>query len=329
MLLVLPVLIAACGEDEKPPIKFADNQIGGSLHVGIGVARFILENGYGYPTESIEMSTPVFQATLASGDSHVQMEGWQQNMPQWYEEEIAAGTIKNLGMNLEGGPQFFTIPQWVHEQYGINTVEDMKDNWELFKDPEDPGKGAFYNCIIGWQCGEINPVKLEAYGLDKYYNIISPGSGAALAAALAGPQKKNKAVFGYYWAPTALMGLYDFYILEEPAYNAACWEKVAAAANDESLRPVSQACAYQDLPLDILIWSDLEDIAPDAVEFLDKMSAGLEQVNKTLAWADVNEVEDLMGEGAIYYLKTFEDKWSSWLPADEVKKVKEALAEVR
>ena len=46
--------------------------------------------------------------------------------------------------------------------------------------PEDASKGLFFNCITGWTCLEINSVKLEAYGLDKYYNAVSPISPEAL-----------------------------------------------------------------------------------------------------------------------------------------------------
>ena len=52
----------------------------------------------------------------------------------------------------------------------------MKEHWELVKDPEDPTKGVFINSVIGWACTEINWVKLEAYGLTEYYNIIDTGS---------------------------------------------------------------------------------------------------------------------------------------------------------
>jgi glycine betaine/proline transport system substrate-binding protein len=106
-------------------------------------------------------------------------------------------------------------------------------------------------------------VKLEAYGLDQYFNIVSPVSSAALEAALANRQKLHLPVCGYYWAPTALIGAYEWYILEEPSYTDQCWERVLAASEDDSLRPIDQACAYQDLPIDKLAWSGLEEKAPD------------------------------------------------------------------
>jgi len=263
--------------------------------------------------------------SLAQGEIDVWAELWQQNWLDNYNEETAKGNIENLGMTYEGGPQFFLVPQWMAEQYNIKTVFDMKDHWELVKDPEDPSKGYFINCIIGWQCGAINEVKLEAYGLTEYYNIISPGSSGAMEAALAAAQKKNEPVFGYYWAPTALMGTYDWYILEEPEYDAALWDKITAAKDDPSLRPLDKACAYETLPIDKGINPSLRDIAPDVVTMLGKMMVGLQPINVTAAWATENEVQD-WEEAAIYYLNTYEDMWKTWVTDDAYQKIKDALA---
>jgi glycine betaine/proline transport system substrate-binding protein len=321
------MLVVACGgDDTKATIKFADNQFMGSIHVMSGTAQFIAEHGFGHPTELIEMTTPVYTVTLASGEVHVMMEGWEQNLIEWYDKEIASGNILNYGENFEGGPQFWVIPQWVHEQHGINTVQDMADNWELFKDPEDGSKGAFYNCVIGWQCAEINNVKLQAYGLDEQYNIISPGSAGALKAVLAGGQVKNEPIFGYYWSPTDLMGLYDWYILEEPTYNDADWAIISAAANDSSLRPVEKGVAYETRPINKLVHKSLPEIAPDFAEVLKKMHGGLGPLQKTLGWLSSNEIEDHKGLGAVHFMRSNTELVKSWMDKDTWKDVEKALA---
>ena len=89
------------------------------------------------------------QVALPTGDIDVALEGWQQDISEWYEEEMAEGTILNLGAIYEASSQVFVIPSRVAQEYDIRTVPDMKDHWELFTDPQDPSKGAFYNCIGG------------------------------------------------------------------------------------------------------------------------------------------------------------------------------------
>jgi glycine betaine/proline transport system substrate-binding protein len=324
--LLMVTLAGACAGEEKPTIRLADTEWE-SLWVNNAIAEFIIENAYGYAVETEKMTSTTMQTWLPGGLVDIQMEGWEQNSMDWYNEEISKGTIENLGMTYEGGPQFFLIPRWVHERHGIDTVFEMKDHWELFRDPDDPTKGIFINCIIDWVCAEVNVVKLEAYGLTDYYNIITPGSAEALDAALAEPQERGEPVFGYYWAPSAIMGLYDWYILEEPPYGDTVWEKVTAARDNKSLRPIDEACAYPTLPINKLTWSGLKDKAPEVYALLKKMNIGLEPLNKTLAWAKENDIQDY-SEAAVYYLRNFENRWSGWMPQDKVQKVKEALADI-
>jgi glycine betaine/proline transport system substrate-binding protein len=328
-LAVIVVGLGACSSSDdaadKAVIKFADNQFE-SIWINNAIIQYIMEEGYGYETESIEMSTVIAQTALQSGQVDVWLELWQQNMPVWYEEEIGKGTIENLGAMYEQGPQFYIIPMWVHEQYNIDTIEDMKANWELFKDPEDPSKGAFINCPLGWQCETVNAIKLEAYGLLDTFNIVNPGSSGALDAALKGPQVKGDPVFGYYWAPTNLYGLYDWYILEEPVYDPAVWAKVGAAQEDASLRPIDEACAYENLPVDIGIHAEFRSTAPELVAMLEKASTGFDNLNETAAWGSTEEIAGEWRLAAVHFLETYESLWKNWVTSDAFTKIKAALA---
>ena len=324
-LLVAVALVAGCGgpaEETKPTIKFSDTWYE-SVWLMNAVAKIILEEGYGYPTETIQVTVAISQLSLSKGDLDVWLDQWWWYWLDWYEEEIAAGNIESLGISMEPTPSFWIIPQWVHEEYNINTVEDLKDNWKLFKDPEDPTKGLFISCPAGWQCYEVNRIKLEAYGLTEYFNYIEPSAGA-MEAALAGAQKKHQPVVGYYWAPTALMGMFDWYVLEEPEYDPDVWAKIVAALDDESLRPLDEACAYEAKSPVNIVWSGLRDIAPELIPLFEKMNIGLEQTNRAAAYAKENEIED-WDEVAIWYMKTYEDRWKTWLPTDIFNKVKDVV----
>ena len=321
------VIFAACSSEPevKPTIRVSDRGFE-SGWINNAIFKFVVEKGYGYPVETVELTTPLMQVALAEGDIDVTMEMWQQNFIDNYNEQIAAGNYVNLGPTYEGGPQFFMVPKYTADEYNIKTVDDMKKHWKLLEDPEDPSKGQFINCPIGWQCAEINRAKLEAYGLDEFFNIYSGGTGAALDAALVGAQKKNKPVFGYYWAPTSIMGAYECTVLEEPPYTDACWEEVAKGQNDPNYTP-KQACAYETLPVDKGANEALSDKAPEVVEMLKKMNVGLQPLNTTSAYTVAN-FEAQWDKAAIYYLQNYEDRWTTWMPAENVKKVKEALANV-
>lgn len=327
MIIVILIGVYVYVSDEggqKPTIKIHDGQWD-SIRINNAIAEFIIEKGYGYPVETVVQTTQVMQMSIQKGEIDLVMEIWSL-LYDWRDEQIEEGNIVDIGMTVEAGPEFFIIPQWVAEQYNIKTVFDMKDHWQLFKDPENPSKGLFYNGIIGWAATKINVVKLEAYGLTKYYNIISPGSSDALETALARAQMNRQPVFGYYFAPNALMGAYDWYILEEPPYTDECWEKIGAAVEDESLRPIDNACAYQTSPLDKVAHKGMLEKAPDVVEMLEKMVVGLEPLNEILAWAKENNVQN-WEEAAIYYLQNYENRWETWVTPEAHERINESLEE--
>ena len=149
-LLAMVLLSGACGllgGGEKPVIRLDDGEWD-SLWINNAIAKFIIEEGYGYPVETVVETSHELEEAIPKGEVDLRMEIWQTGTTDWYDEQLGQGNIVNLGMTFEAGPQFFIIPQWVAEQYNIKTVFDMKDHWELFQDPQDPSKGMFYNCIM-------------------------------------------------------------------------------------------------------------------------------------------------------------------------------------
>ncbi len=321
VLLASMMLLVGCGQ--KPTINLYDGTWD-SIWINNAIFKFIVENGYGYPVVTGEQTESVLRRGFEKGEIDLAMEMWQQDMIDWYTELMEQGIIINLGLVYERGPQFWIIPKWVAEQYNIETVFDMKDHWQLFKNPENPLRGVFYNCIIGWECSQINIVKLQAYGLDQYFEAVTPGSALVLEAALARAQEKHHPAFGYYWSPTTLMGSYDWHILKEPPYSDACWEKIFAAVRDKSLRPIDHACAYEDIPIDKVIHKDLLKKAPDVVDMLTRMVVGVDPLNNTAGWAKKHRILD-WEKAAVYYLQNYEDHWKTWVPPAVYVKIKKAL----
>ena len=324
-------LATACSEEPTatptptPPLRLADTQFE-SLWVNNAIAQFIIEEGYEYPVVVERMSSQTLEDWLPQGLVDIQMEGWEQNRADWYAQAVGAGSIENLGPIYEDGPQFFMIPEWVHQRYGIDTVFDLEEHWEVFVDPDDPTRGFFINCILAWECAGINQIKLEAYGLSDNYNMVSPGDSPELAGMFADRAREGEPVVGYYWAPNALMALHDWHVLEEPLYTDACWEAVLAAVEDSTL-PASEACAYKSVPINKIVSSELKAKAPDIHELLSRMSVGLKPLNETLAWMQENGFEDYedYDQSAIYYLQTYADRWRSWMPEDNANRVQKAL----
>ena len=90
-IMVLGMVAAACGGgDDKEVVKFYDGQWE-TLWEHNAIAMYITENGYGYPVEQVSGTTGTMKVALPQGDLHVNMELWQNNVVDWYQENVAAG----------------------------------------------------------------------------------------------------------------------------------------------------------------------------------------------------------------------------------------------
>jgi glycine betaine/proline transport system substrate-binding protein len=192
----------------------------------------------------------------------------------------------------------------------LRSISDMPKYWELFKDPEDPSKGRFYSCIPGWECEKINEKKFKAYGLDKYYNIFLPGSDAALNGSMAAAYKKGNPWFGYYWAPTWVLGKLDMTPIEEPPYDKRVWD-------------ADYACAYPAVKVNIVVNASVPKRSPEIMELLMEYETTQDMANKFLAY--MQETNADTQAAALWFLRNYENVWSKWVPSDVAKKVRAAL----
>ena len=291
-----------------------------SAQVHNRIAGFIIEKGYGYKIQYTPGATITLFAGLVRGDVDIEMECWVENQQEAYDKGIAAGKIIDLGANFPDSWQGWLVPTYVIKgdakrgikpmAPGLKSINDLSKYWELFKDAEDPGKGRFYSCIPGWECEKINEKKFKAYGLDKHYNIFLPGSDAALNGSMAAAYRKGKPWFGYYWAPTWVLGKLDMTPIEEPAFDKNLWD-------------ANYACAYPSVKVNIIVNSGLQERAPEIVEFLKKYETTQAMANKFLAYMQ-DEKADTQS-AALWFLRNYEDLWTGWVPGKVSSKVKAAL----
>lgn len=296
-----------------------------SLHFKNAVACFVIKNGYGYETKRITQTTYVMQTAMPKNRIDVNLELRRQECLNWFNDQIRAGTIISLGATLEGSSLFFVVPKWVAEKYGIETVFDMREHWQIFKDPDSPSKGIFYNGPIGSGPDKINIVKLRAYGLSAHYNVVSPPSAAALEAILAKYQERQQPVFGFCWAPNAVMGAHKWHILKEPAYSAECWSAVMEAIESEPFATIDRACAYKTTATEKIIASGLMKKAPHVVEMLKKMKVDQDTMNEIFAWMRRYNIKDWTVP-ALYFLREHETEWRVWVTPEAYQGVTNALA---
>lgn len=291
------------------------------------VAQFILTHGYGCKVDQIPGSTIPLINGLARGDVHVLMEIWSNNQPEAWTKAAAAGTVRENGTNFPDAVQGWFVPRYLVEgdqapAKGLRSAADLAKHKAVFRDPEEPSKGRFYNCVAGWQCEVVNEKKLHAYGLADDFTNFRPGTGAALAAAAESAIKRRQPIVFYYWGPTWLLGKIggDVVMLDEPAFDQKAWDAMTA---EKDPAKVTKAVAYPVVKVVVGINSAFADKAPGIARFLEAYETTGALVSEALAF-----MQDSGGKadaGARNFLKTHPERWQAWVPAEVAERVKAAL----
>lgn len=312
---------AAAGCEIDRPITFAGLGYD-SAEFGNAVARFILEAGFGCETEAIPGETIPLINGVALGDVDVIMEIWTSNPARPWVEAEEAGTVVAVGGNFPDATEGWFVPRYLVEGEdaaapGLRSVFDLPDYAELFADPEEPGRGRFYNCPAGQVCEDVNTRKLAAYGLDDDFVNFRVGN-EAVAAVVESAVLQQEPVLFYYYGPTWLLGKYDFYQLEEPAFDPQIWETLTTGENP------TEATAY---PMsDVIIGANaaFAASAPGVIAFLDAYEVTNVIVSRSLAYMRDNNAT--AEEAAQDFLRANPDLWTGWVPQEVADRVMAALA---
>ncbi len=314
--------------DTAEPIVFAGLDWDSSRFHN-AVSRFILEEGYGCRTDLIPGSTVPMLTALARGDVHLYMEVWAENNKELWEGLVAEGAVVELGINFPDAIQGFFVPRYVMEgdpargipprAPDLKHVDDLKRYADLFADPEVPGKGRFYNCILGWTCETLNTHKLRIYGLDELYTNFRPGTGAALASAIAAAYARGEPILTYYWGPTWVLGKFDLVMLEEPAFDRHIWEALQGPSP-------TRATAYPVIAIKKGAHRAFIEKAPVVAEFIRNYRTTNAIVSDALLHLEENEGSTI-DDAARAFLTARPDLWRAWVPADVAERVAAALVE--
>ncbi|CRM67503.1 Glycine betaine-binding periplasmic protein precursor [Pseudomonas sp. 37 R 15] len=310
----------------QAPVHFADlNWESGSLITE--VLRFIVEKGYGLPTDTLPGTTITLETALAKNDIQVIGEEWAGRSPVWVKAE-AEGKVVGLGDTVKGATEGWWVPEYVVKgdpakgikplAPDLKSVQDLARYKDVFKDPESPDKGRFLNSPIGWTSEVVNRQKLKAYGLDDSYVNFRSGSGAALDAEIASSIRRGKPVLFYYWSPTPLMGRYQLIQLQEPPFDAQAWKTLTDADNPDP-KPTRSLASK----LSIGVSTPFQKEHPQITQFFEKVEFPIEPLNQALAKMSENHTPPR--DVALAFLKAHPEVWKAWLTEDVALKVESAL----
>ncbi|MBP0615658.1 ABC transporter substrate-binding protein [Jiella mangrovi] len=295
-----------------------------SAEVMASIDKIILEEGYGCTANLVPGDTmPTFASMTEKEEPDVAPEMW---VNQFREQIDKAAEEKRVAFGAEvlsdGGEEGFWIPEYMAKEHPeIKTVADAFDHPELFPSKEDPSKGAFYNCPAGWGCQITSANLFKAYGAgDKGFVLVDTGSAAGLDGSIANAYEKKEPWFGYYWAPTAILGKYPMVKLDfDVKHDPQEWQNCTTVA--DCADPKKNAWTKSEVYT--IVTPKVEKMTNGVKEYLNTRSWGNDTVNKLLAWKEDNQAT---GEDTAYYfLENNEDIWSKWVSPEAAEKIKDSL----
>lgn len=292
--LSLGLLVAGTAQADSwcasKPVKFAGvNWESGMLLTEL--MGFVLQHGYDCKVDSIPGNSITLEQALANNDIQVFAEEWIGRSEAW-NKAAAAGKVVGVGAPIEGATEGWYVPRYLVEGEGakapnLKSIADLGQYAELFRDPEEPGKGRFYNCPAGWTCELENTQMLQSYGLGDKYTNFRPGTGPALDAAIVSATKRKQPILTYYWSPTPLLGRVDMVQLK-PRDGEAKRIQVQAGLS-----------------------KPFHDGAPELVAVLSRVNVPIELLNRTLA--EQADAKQDAPAAAKALLKAHPELWQAWV----------------
>jgi len=296
LLCAASVAHAECGEVSLTEMNWPSSQI--ITHV----SKFLMEQGYGCTVELVPSATVTSVASLAeNNEPDIVTELWLNSAGEAYRKLESDGKVARLADVFNpGGVEGWWIPTYLAEKHPeLKTVQDVMANPELVG-------GTFNNCPVGWGCRTVNDNLITALGLRDKMEVFDHGSGETLSTSIASAYEDKKPWFGYYWAPTAVLGKYPM-------------TKIAIGSIDEDAHLANQTADnanpgvsdFPPAPVLTVATKSLTEREPDVAALMSKVSFDIDILNATLAWADSTGAST--EEAAVHFIQNHSDVWSTWV----------------
>lgn len=287
---------AECGEVSITEMNW------GSAAVVTSVSKFLMEQGYGCRVTVVPSSTlPSVTSIAETGKPDIVTELWVNTAPSYTDLE-KAGKVKTVADVLsDGGVEAFWIPKYLADEHPELTTMDG-----VLAHPELVG-GRFNNCPDGWACRVVNDNLAKAWDFAGHgLEVFNHGSSETLAASIASAYESKEPWFGYYFAPTSVLGKYEMVMVDMGPYVAdihACNSAADCANPGKSAYPSARVVTG--------VTTDFAEREPEVADLMSKVAFTNAQMNGVLAWQEDNKAS--AEEAAVHFLTTYKDVWGTWL----------------
>ena len=314
----------AMAQDEECGDVTIANMNWQSAEVVAEIDKIILSEGYGCNAELVAGDTmPTFTSMNEKGQPDLAPELWVNAVREPLDKAVDEGRMIIAAEVLQdGGIEGWWVPKYFADEHpDIKTIGDALEHPELFPAPEDPDKGAVFNCPSGWNCQISTGNLFEAYeASDKGFDLIDTGSAAGLDGSLSNAYEGKKPWLGYYWAPTPLLGRYEMVKLDfDTEFDKKEWDTCTSVLDCDE--PKVNAWPASDVFS--VVTKEFAEKADIAMDYVGKRQWKNDTVNELLAWMQENQATG--EDGAWYFLENNEDLWTTWVSEEAAEKIKDAI----
>ncbi|MGO3345084.1 MAG: ABC transporter substrate-binding protein [Marinomonas sp.] len=309
---------AECGKVQISDMNWS------SASLMANVDKFILNHGFDCDAELVPGDTmPTSTSMIEKGQPDIAPEVWTNAVKELIDRGVEEKRLTVAGDSLsDGGEEGFWVPKYmVDKDPSLATIQGIIKHAKEFPNPEDKSVSAFYGCPAGWGCQISASNLFDALKLkDAGFELVDPGSSAGLSGSLSRAYERKQAWFGYYWAPTAVLGKYDM-VKVDFGSGVDKEEYFGCTSKESCLEP--KVTMYPTSPVHSVTTSEFAKNNPTVLAYIVKRSYTNDQMNQLLAWMEDNQAD---GEyAAENFMLNHEDIWSKWVSNDVKVKLEKAL----
>ncbi|MFC1987059.1 glycine betaine ABC transporter substrate-binding protein [Chloroflexota bacterium] len=299
---------------EKPTIKLIEGDWTSQI-VLTEIFDQIISKQLGYPTEKVLLAVSMGWAAMGKGDVDIGAEIWLPGRLPEVQPYLDKGTVELAGEIYTGGSGW-VVPRFVIEGDPARGIEPMapdlksildlqttekggKGYWQLFENPENPGKGEVIYGSPGWNVPDR--WMILGYDLPLWESYQSE---PIMMARMIAADKKGQPLLLSIWWPHWIFAEVDLVVLEEPdPFN----EELIDYEKD----PVPLKIGHPMYNVSKVVRTELKDTAPDVYRLVHNLVVGEDEINTIMQRVEADE-ED-MAVVAADWISQNQNKIDQWL----------------
>jgi glycine betaine/proline transport system substrate-binding protein len=293
--------MAADVPESDEPIKF---MIADWTSIGLQaeLMSLILRTS-GYNTKMVVADDSGRYPGFEAGDLHVSMETWQTTQLHNLQKSVATGKVLDMGETGLKGVEDWWYPLYMKEKCpGLPDWKALKKCGEIFATADTAPKGRYVGGPVSWGDHDENLIK----ALDLPFEVIHPGTDAAMFAELKAAYERKAPVILWVWEPHWVGSVYEGEFVKFPKFEDGCFTDASWGPNPDMTGDCGKPYGW----VKKMAWAGGEKVWPCAYEMIRNYDMSNAEINKMLVEVDLNGRSN--EEVATEWLKNNKEIWKPW-----------------